>query len=81
MLNQTFQEKEEAAGKLRRAKLSSCQLPTYFIGWRDWYRVLDLYKKTKGDAFRLPVFHEEALKQSAVPLPALAQILTGKSLE
>jgi hypothetical protein len=30
MLKQCFQEKEEAAGKLRRAKLSATQLPTYY---------------------------------------------------
>lgn len=28
----TFQEKEEATGKLQRAKLSSCQLPVYLVG-------------------------------------------------
>src|SRR5262249_48027642 len=33
MEKQTFQEKEEATEKLQRAKLSSCQLPTYFVGY------------------------------------------------
>src|SRR5207253_10369068 len=32
MMNQTFQEKEEATAKLRRAKLSSTQLPMYLVG-------------------------------------------------
>ncbi len=36
MINDTFQEKEEATGKLQRAQLSSCQLPMYFLGWRGW---------------------------------------------
>jgi uncharacterized protein (DUF885 family) len=81
MINKTFQEKEEASAKLQRAKLSSCQLPTYFAGWRDWRRLLDLVKRERGAAFRLSAFHEEALKQSAVPLPSLARILTGKDLD
>ena len=38
MEKQTFQEKEEATAKLQRAKLSSAQLPTYFVGWRGWLR-------------------------------------------
>ena len=81
MLNKAFQEKEEATGKLRRAKLSSTQLPTYFVGWRDWRRVLELCRKEGGAGFKLASFHEQALKQSSVPLPALARLLTGKPLE
>jgi uncharacterized protein (DUF885 family) len=80
MLNKTFQEDEEATAKLRRAKLSSCQLPTYYVGWRDWLRVREQYRRSKGSAFRLAEFHERALKAGAVPLPVLARILTGKSL-
>jgi hypothetical protein len=34
MQKQTFQEAEEATAKLQRAKLSSAQLPMYFVGWR-----------------------------------------------
>ena len=48
MQKQTFQEKEEAAAKLQRAKLSSAQLPMYYVGWRGWRRVRDEYKAAKG---------------------------------
>jgi uncharacterized protein (DUF885 family) len=80
MVKQAFQETEEAAAKLRRAKLSSCQLPTYFVGWRDWRRVKEQYRQAKGAAFQLPEFHRQALAPGAAPLPALARILTGKPL-
>src|SRR5262249_55135005 len=36
MIKDGFQEREEATAKLQRAQLSSCQLPTYFAGWRSW---------------------------------------------
>jgi uncharacterized protein (DUF885 family) len=75
MLKQGFQEKEEATAKLQRAKLSSCQLPMYFVGWRGWLQVREDYKKRKGAAFTLPDFHAKALQQSAVPLPVLGQLL------
>jgi uncharacterized protein (DUF885 family) len=75
MINDTFQEKEEATGKLQRAQLSSCQLPTYFVGWRGWLDVREDYKKRKGAAFQLSEFHDAALKESAVPLPVLSQLL------
>jgi uncharacterized protein (DUF885 family) len=75
MMNDTFQEKEEATAKLQRAQLSSCQLPTYFVGLRGWLDAREDYKKRKGAAFKLSEFHDTALKESAVPLPALRQLL------
>jgi len=75
MRNQTFQEAEEAAAKLRRAKLTSAQLPAYFVGWRGWLTVRDKYQQAKGSAFRLPDFHDAALKQGAVPLTELPALL------
>jgi len=75
MINDTFQEKEEATAKLQRAQLTSCQLPTYFVGLRGWLDTREDYQKRKGPAFMLSEFHDAALKESAVPLPALRQLL------
>jgi uncharacterized protein (DUF885 family) len=75
MIEDTFQEKEEATAKLQRAQLSSCQLPTYFVGLRGWLDARANYKKRKGAAFKLSEFHDAALKESAVPLPVLGQLL------
>ncbi len=75
MEKQTFQEKEEAEGKLQRAKLSSCQLPTYFVGWRGWLRVRDEYQRKKGAAYSLRAFNDSALKEGAVPLTVLGGLL------
>src|ERR1700691_367410 len=75
MQKETFQDAEEATAKLQRAKLSSAQLPAYFVGWRGWLAVRDKYRQAKGSAFRLPDFHDAALKQGAVPLPELAPLL------
>jgi len=75
MQKETFQEAEEATAKLQRAKLSSAQLPAYYVGWRGWLAVRDKYRQSKGAAFRLPDFHDAALKQGAVPLPELAPLL------
>jgi len=75
MVRDTFQEKEEATAKIQRAQLSSCQLPTYFVGWRGWLDVREQYKNRKGAAFNLQDFHDAALKESAVPMPALGGLL------
>ena len=75
MMNDTFQEKEEATAKIQRAQLSSCQLPMYFIGWRGWLDTREAYQKKQGAAFNLQEFHDAALKESAVPLPVLGGLL------
>jgi uncharacterized protein (DUF885 family) len=75
MINDTYQEKEEATAKLQRAQLSSCQLPTYYSGWKGWLEVREHYKQAKAAAFSLKEFHERALKESAVPLPVLDMLL------
>jgi uncharacterized protein (DUF885 family) len=75
MEKQTFQEVEEATGKLQRAKLSSAQLPMYYVGWRAWIKTRDEYKQAKGSAFSLADFNDRALKEGAVPVPVLGPLL------
>jgi uncharacterized protein (DUF885 family) len=79
MINDTYQEKEEATAKLQRAQLSSCQLPTYFAGWKGWLQARDHYQQRKASAFSPREFHESALKESAVPLPTLDRLLSATS--
>jgi uncharacterized protein (DUF885 family) len=74
MQKQTFQEAEEATEKLQRAKLSSCQLPMYFVGWSGWQRVREQYQQ-KHPSSSLSGFNDWALKQGAVPLPAMTRLL------
>jgi uncharacterized protein (DUF885 family) len=75
MLNGTFQEREEATNKLQRAKLSSCQLPTYFVGWQGWEALRADYMKRKGKDFKEAEFHERALAEGALPLSMLSKLL------
>jgi uncharacterized protein (DUF885 family) len=75
MIKDTFQEHEEAEKKLRRAKLSSCQLPTYFVGWRTWDQLRDSYRSRRGSEFKLAEFHERALKEGGIPLNILNRVL------
>lgn len=70
MTDDAFQEREEAEAKLQRAKLSSTQLPTYFVGWQGWKRVRERFS-----GYSLKEFHERALSAGAVPLPVLSRLL------
>jgi uncharacterized protein (DUF885 family) len=75
MTKNTYQESEEATAKLQRAKLSACQLPTYYAGYKGWLAVREHYQSKQGAAFSLKEFHERALRQGAVPLPVLDRLL------
>ena len=75
MIRDTFQERTEAEQKLRRAKLSSAQLPTYFVGLREWLRLRDEARAAEGDAFSLKRFHDRALAEGALPMPTLRRLL------
>jgi len=75
MVKKCFQETEEATAKLQRAKLSSCQLPTYYVGWRGWQQMRRDYQAKLGGAFKIGEFHANALKPGSVPLPAARRLL------
>jgi uncharacterized protein (DUF885 family) len=75
MTHEAFQETEEANAKLQRAKLSSCQLPTYYAGLKGWLKVREDYRAQFGADVPLKRFHEAALRQGAVPLPVLDELL------
>ena len=75
MRNETFQTQAEAEGKLVRAKLSSTQLPTYFVGTRQWWALRRKYEAAKGRGFSLEAFHNQALDQGPLPIEYLEKII------
>ncbi len=81
MIDETFQEQEEAKGKLQRAKLSSVQLVTYFAGWRDHIRMREIAKQVKGSAFKLSDYHQSVLEAGGLPTPAICKLITGRELK
>ena len=78
MMNDAFQTRAEAEGKLQRAKLSSTQLPTYYVGTMEWWHLRRACEAAEGKSFSLPAFHDRALDQGALPVPWLEKILLRK---
>ncbi|MBI1951822.1 MAG: DUF885 domain-containing protein [Acidobacteria bacterium] len=62
-----FQEEAEARGKLRRAKVSSTQLSTYFVGWLELADILDEERLRQGARFDLRAFNERLLSFGSIP--------------
>jgi hypothetical protein len=75
MIDDAFQTRAEAEGKLQRAKLSSTQLPTYYVGTSDWWRLRRAYEAAKGKDFKLAEFHDRALDVGALPVPWMKDLL------
>jgi uncharacterized protein (DUF885 family) len=74
-----FQSEGEARLKIVRAKQSSCQLSTYFVGRMALYRLRQQIQRDLGDAFRLDRYHEAVLNLGAVPVKYLPR-LVGEAL-
>lgn len=75
MIDQTYQEREEATAKIQRAQLSSCQLDMYYAGGKGWDEVRAHYQQRHPQDFSLKKFHERALSEGAVPLATLDKLL------
>jgi uncharacterized protein (DUF885 family) len=75
MEKQGFQTEAEATGKLLRAKLSSGQLITYFVGYHQWLDMRDRYQKAAGGKFDLKKFNDEALSEGTLPIPLVEAIM------
>ena len=62
-----FQEEAEARGKLRRAKITSTQLSTYFVGFTELWDLLLDAKAKQGEKFNLKAFNERLLSFGTIP--------------
>jgi uncharacterized protein (DUF885 family) len=75
MTKDAFQTQAEAEGKLVRAKLSSTQLPTYFVGLREWLAFRKKYQAEAGKNFDMLKFHDLVLDQGPLPVPVVEKLI------
>jgi uncharacterized protein (DUF885 family) len=70
-----FQSDSEARLKITRAKQSSCQLSTYFVGRMAFYRLRQQVEREMGAKFSLSDYHHAVLIQGAVPVKSLSELV------
>jgi uncharacterized protein (DUF885 family) len=75
MTKDAFQTQAEAEGKLVRAKLSSTQLPTYYVGLREWLALRKKYQAAAGKNFDMLKFHDLVLDQGPLPVPVVEKLV------
>lgn len=70
-----FQSEGEAKLKIIRAKQSSVQLSTYFVGRMAHYRLRQQLERELGDKFDLGRYHEAVISQGSVPVKYLPELV------
>ncbi|MDC8013518.1 DUF885 domain-containing protein [Tahibacter soli] len=68
MIDETFQEEREAAGKWTRAQLEAVQLSTYFVGAEEWIALRREAERREGAQFDLKRYHDAVLSYGAPPV-------------
>ncbi len=75
LLEGGFQAEGEAVAKVVRAKQSSVQLSTYFVGRTAFYRLRQQVEREMGDQFNLGRFHEAVLDHGTLPVKYLPELV------
>jgi uncharacterized protein (DUF885 family) len=75
MVEGAFQSEGEARLKVIRAKQSSTQLSTYFVGRMAHYRLRQAVQREKGEQFNLGRFHEAVLNEGSIPVKYLPELV------
>jgi uncharacterized protein (DUF885 family) len=75
MTQDAFQTQAEAEGKLQRVKLSSTQLPTYYVGLREWLEFRKNFQTAAGNNFDMLKFHDRVLDEGPLPVPIVEKLI------
>lgn len=75
LVQRVFQSEGEARLKVIRAKQSSCQLSTYFVGRTAFYRLRQEVQREMGDKFELGRYHEAVLDHGTLPVKYLPEVV------
>jgi uncharacterized protein (DUF885 family) len=78
LTRRAYQSLAEAILKVIRAKQSSCQLSTYFVGRTAMQRLRRRVQRDQGDRFSLAQFHEAVLNEGSVPVKYLPELVHGR---
>jgi uncharacterized protein (DUF885 family) len=75
LVGRAFQSEGEAVGKIIRAKQTSCQLSTYFVGRTAFYRLRQQAQRDVGGRFDLGRYHETVLAHGTLPVKYLPELV------
>ena len=80
MMEDTFQEEREAAGKWVRAQLTSTQLATYFVGTSEHFDLRRDIENAWGAKFNLKTYHDKILSYGSPPVQYVRALVLDKEI-
>ncbi|HEY0368148.1 MAG TPA: DUF885 domain-containing protein [Chthoniobacterales bacterium] len=75
MEKEGFQQEGEAVAKWKRARLSSAQLSTYFVGVAEHLDMREAAQKKLGSKFDLKNYNDEALSYGSPPVKYVRELM------
>lgn len=75
LVNEGFQQQQEAEGKWKRVTVSQVQLCCYFTGYTEIYELREELKKQAGEKFNLKNFHEKFLSYGSAPVKYIRELM------
>jgi uncharacterized protein (DUF885 family) len=75
MTKETFQEQGEATLKWKRARLTSAQLSTYFVGVSEHLDLREAAKKKLGKDFDLKKYNDEVISCGSPPVKYVRELM------
>jgi uncharacterized protein (DUF885 family) len=80
MVEDAFQEQGEADGKWVRARVSSGQLSTYFVGYEEHWALRHEAEHAWGPEFALKRYHDTALSFGSPPVRFVGQLMFDRPI-
>jgi len=75
MTKEAFQEEGEAVAKWKRARLTSAQLSTYFVGVAEHLELREHAKAKAGDSFDLQKYNDTVLSFGSPPVKYVRELM------
>jgi len=75
MMKETFQEEGEAVAKWKRARLSSAQLSTYFVGVTEHLDLRAHAQKKLGKDFDLRKYNDQVISYGSPPVKYVRELM------
>src|SRR5712691_7354090 len=75
MMKETFQQEGEAVAKWKRARLSSAQLSTYFVGVSEHLDLREAAQKKLGKDFDLRKYNDQVISYGSPPVKYVCELM------
>jgi uncharacterized protein (DUF885 family) len=75
MMQQGYQQEGEAVAKWKRARLTSAQLSTYFVGATEHFDLRAAEEKKRGDRFDLKKYNDQVISYGSPPVKYVRELM------